>query len=74
MNTKANKNKISSASNIPDEVDVQSKKQNLLICGGIPQPYSFVSFCKNNTTLHYDKYPLTFSFVTGKQLLIYKFI
>ena len=66
MNTKANKHKISSASNIPNEVDVQSKKQKLISCDGIPQLYSFTSFCKNNTTLHNDMTKMTFSGKTGK--------
>ena len=68
MNTKATKNKISSALNIPNIVGVQSKKQKLHICNGIPKCNSFVNFCKNNTTIHNDNIKMTLSANSGKQL------
>ena len=71
MGAKANKRKTLLSSNIQNEVDVQTKKQNLLSCDGIPQLYSFVNFCKNNTTLHNEMTKMTFSAKTGKKLLIY---
>ena len=71
MDTKANKRKTLLVSNTENVVDVQSKKKNLLSCDGIPQLYSFVNFCKNNTTLHNEMTKMTFSAKTGKKLLIY---
>ena len=64
MITKANKHKMSSASQIPNTVCLQSKKQKLLNCNKITE--GFFKLCKNQATIQIDNTTLTFSAKTRK--------
>ena len=72
MSTKIIKNKLSLASNNPNIVGLENKKQKLLSCNGNLKGNSLVNLCKKNTTILNDKTTMTFCAKTGKQLLVYK--